>query len=1079
MKKRPEFIFFDPTGMRQAWVKNIALLLLVAVVIVYGLFFTAVLINPNLPNRAVGLISSAKEMAETAEIVKPSIPSSSNTQSKKIFAFYVNWDPDSYLSLQQNIDKITFLVPEWLHINTDGSLTQEIDPKIITLAKKNKVAVLPLLNNYQDGGWQTSVVSQILRAPEKRQALVDNLFELVKGNGLEGINIDLEALDKGDREYLSLFMKELYARFHKAGLLVTQDIEVANPAFDQTKLAKYNDFVIAMLYQEHGPGDEPGPIASEKWFKDTLDNLQIPEQKLIIGLGGYGIDWPENSVGEEIRFKKVIDLANGQKGDIRWDKDLVSASFTYTDSKGTRHEVWFQDAVSMYNQILTSGRYVYEGFAFWRFGSEDPSAWRIFENLPRLPEPDLLTNLNYKNFVRTTGAGEFFTVIQKPSPGYRRITRRTDGLLDEKYLTFPSHYIVQMKGYHPKKVAITFDDGPDRVYTLKILRILKAYNIKATFFVTGLQASRNPDVLNQIYQQGHLIGNHTFHHINIAKNSPLVNKLEFNSTQRLIESVTGHQTVLFRPPYITDHEPLTVDEVINIMQGQEFGYMGVGNYVDPQDWQRPDNSIIVKRIIAGVNKGNVILLHDSGGKRDQTIKALPQIIKELRARGYTFVGLDELLGVSREKLMPPADPIERGLVSTNGLVYSSVSFFRSMLWTLAFVTTVLGFSRLIFLVSCSFYQYFCYGKKRVVLTAQEPAGCMPFVSVIIAAYNEEKVIKETLKSIVRSSHTNLEIIVVDDGSTDQTAAIVREMENGDGRIKLIRKPNGGKASAINTGLKHSKAELIVAVDADTVFRPDTISILIEPFKDPKVGAVSGNVRVGNISNLLTLMQHLEYITGFNLERRAFDLLNCITVIPGAAGAWRKNVIIEAGGYSSQTLAEDTDLTLSVSRLGYHTVFRSKALAYTEVPATIRSFLRQRIRWSYGTIQCIWKHRKVLFNPNFGTLGFIAMPNILLFQLGFQLIAPLIDLISIICIIKGKFLFFALYFGIYYFVDLLVCWYSFLLEGEKKGPLKWVFVQRILYRFIFCFVVLKSVCLAVKGVRLGWRKFQRQGTNSKM
>ena len=164
------------------------------------------------------------------------------------------------------------------------------------------------------------------------------------------------------------------------------------------------------------------------------------------------------------------------------------------------------------------------------------------------------------------------------------------------------------------------------------------------------------------------------------------------------------------------------------------------------------------------------------------------------------------------------------------------------------------------------------------------------------------------------------------------------------------------------------------------------------FADPRIGAVAGNVKVGNRSRWLTRWQALEYITSQNLEKRAFDLLNCIPVVPGALSAWRVEALRSAGGFTADTVAEDTDLTIAIRRIGWRIVYDEEAIGWTEAPETAAALIRQRFRWTFGTLQSFWKHRDTLGRPRYGTLGWVALPNIFLFQLLLPLVSPVIDLL---------------------------------------------------------------------------------------
>ena len=358
------------------------------------------------------------------------------------------------------------------------------------------------------------------------------------------------------------------------------------------------------------------------------------------------------------------------------------------------------------------------------------------------------------------------------------------------------------------------------------------------------------------------------------------------------------------------------------------------------------------------------------------------------------------------------------------------------------------------------------------------------------SYNEERVIARALDSLLASTYPRFEIIVVDDGSPDGTSAVVREQFAQEPRVRLFAKENGGKAEALNLGWRHAQGEIIVALDADTVFAPETIAALARNFADPRVGAVAGNAKVGNRINLITRWQALEYITSQNLDRRAFARLNCITVVPGAVGAWRRELLEQVGGFSSDTVAEDQDLTLRVRRRGYRIGYEEQAVAWTEAPDTVRALARQRFRWSYGTLQCAWKHRDALFRPRYGVVGWIALPNVWVFQILFPLLAPLMDLTLVWSLVSAglerlehpaeyaitnlKPVLF--YYALFLTVDCLTALFAFLLERRERWGLLWrLFWQGFCYRQVMYYVMIRSIFAAARGVLVGWGKLERKAT----
>jgi cellulose synthase/poly-beta-1,6-N-acetylglucosamine synthase-like glycosyltransferase len=332
--------------------------------------------------------------------------------------------------------------------------------------------------------------------------------------------------------------------------------------------------------------------------------------------------------------------------------------------------------------------------------------------------------------------------------------------------------------------------------------------------------------------------------------------------------------------------------------------------------------------------------------------------------------------------------------------------------------------------------------------------------------------------------------VVDDGSTDGTSEVVKEHYANEPRVRLITIPNGGKAHAVNTALSASKGTVIVALDADTQFDPHTIPRLVRWFNDPKVGAVAGNAKVGNRINLITLWQALEYITAQNLERRALAALGAITVVPGAVGAWRREALEQLGGFPADTLAEDQDLTIAVQKAGYKTLFDSEAIAWTEAPDTARGLARQRYRWAYGTLQCLWKHRDATFRPRYGALGMIALPQVWLFQIVFSVVSPLIDLVLVWQIVSTfldylqhgnqfdntNLIRMLVFYAAFMAVDLGASALAFAMEKKERWSLMWWLVlQRFGYRQLMYYVVLRSVWSAIRGPSVGWGRQERKAT----
>jgi len=618
--------------------------------------------------------------------------------------------------------------------------------------------------------------------------------------------------------------------------------------------------------------------------------------------------------------------------------------------------------------------------------------------------------------------------------------------------------------------------------------------VPATFFIIGKNGQAYPDLVRRIVDEGHEVGNHSFTHPNLGEIPLSLTELELNATQRLIESEVGRSTVLFRPPYFGDAEADKPQEVEPALVAQRLGYIMVGVRIDPDDWQLPVTADqIVQRTIDRAmdsnpeTRGEIVLLHDSGGDRSATIQALPKLIEQLRARGFRFVAVSDLAGLSRDQVMPVIPPNQRVFTRADAVAFFFLSTGGWVLQWIFLIGILLGLARLLFVGSLAFAQWLRSRRRERIHAGSD---YVPFVSILVPAYNEELVIENTINSLLSSDYSKYEIIVIDDGSQDNTSRVVAYNFGADKRVQLITVPNAGKASALNTGLRYARGEIVIALDADTLFAPNTVAALAHRFYDKRLGAIAGNAKVGNRVNVVTRWQALEYITSQNMDRRAFASLNCITVVPGAVGAWRKDLLVDVGGFPSDTLAEDQDLTLRIRRLGYHIGYEETAIAWTEAPHNLRSLAKQRFRWAYGTLQCMWKHRDALFRPRYGALGFVAMPNVWIFQILFPLISPVMDLMLIYVLVANAidrwqqptgytstnlqqvFLYYALFLAI----DWVSACFAFLLERRERWSLLWwLFLQRFCYRQVMYYVMIKSVAMAIRGPVVGWGKLERKAT----
>ena len=614
------------------------------------------------------------------------------------------------------------------------------------------------------------------------------------------------------------------------------------------------------------------------------------------------------------------------------------------------------------------------------------------------------------------------------------------------------------------RVALSFDDGPDPEWTAKILAVLKRYQVPATFFVVGGRVAQNPGLVRAEVAAGDEVGVHTFTHTDLASASEWRRSFEFSRTQSVIAGAAGVSTPLLRPPYSSEPDALDDADWASIQDAGAHGYLVVLANRDSEDWQRPGVARIVANVLpASGTPGLLVMMHDSGGDRSQTVAALNVLIPMLQGRGYTFTTVTGAIGAPTAVTPAAAAQQWRGRLLV-WAVQGSDLMVTALGWTIL-AAGALSLLRLLLLLATA-HRHARRRRKPWGPPVREP------VSVIVPAYNEETGIEATLLSLFNCKYP-MEIIVVDDGSTDGTAAVVDRFRHMG--VRLIRQANAGKPAALNTGIAHARGHILVLLDGDTVFQPDAVHHLVQPFSDPDIGAVSGNAKVGNRAGLLGRWQHIEYVVGFNLDRRFYDLAGCMPTVPGAIGAFRREALLDVGGVSDQTLAEDTDLTMALLRAGWRVVYQEKAVAWTEAPAGLGQLWRQRYRWSYGTMQAMWKHRRSVFQSGgSGRLGRRAIPYLLLFQILLPLLAPLVDVFACYGLIFGDAArMTAVWLG-FLAVQLAACWYAFALDRERRGVLWTLPLQQFVYRQLMYLVLIQSAVTAVTGTRLRWQRMERRG-----
>jgi cellulose synthase/poly-beta-1,6-N-acetylglucosamine synthase-like glycosyltransferase/peptidoglycan/xylan/chitin deacetylase (PgdA/CDA1 family) len=1128
-------IFFDASGRRAARIKILAWTVGLALLVISVGFAASLVLSPpvsglNLPGRVAtanpaverraqkpGLLARAERLAAAArkrrleEIARlhraqsalPSraLPAILKAQDGRPLAigFYTNWggkDDPSWPSLKRSLKTLDWVVPVWITLDgPDLKFRTWVDKRGLDFMRANKpgVAILPIIQNATGGKWDGPGLAKLMADRARSDQLLDQITRFVAANKFQGITIDFESVPTGAHKDLQDFLSRMSAAFAPHDWIIAQAVPFDDDDWPYQTFADIVDYTILMAYDQTDDSGAPGAIAAQDWYERVLDKRmkQLAADSTIVAIGSYGYDWVKGGRTLVDSFEGAMTAARDNGAQVQFDPDTNNPHFSYQDNDGT-HNVWFLDGVTAFNQMHAADPYRPAGYALWKLGFEDPSIIPLMGRPYSSPAPQSLRHIanNLEN-VDYDGQGEFLRVEGDPALGVRRLTieRGTGDIIDESYDSLPTSYIIRRGGAVPGKLALTFDDGPDPDWTPAILQILKEKHAPGAFFMIGSNMEAHPGLVQQVLNEGHEVGNHTYTHPNLADTPETAVRLELNATQRLFQALTGRSLTLFRSPYLSDSNPSDADEIEPIKQAQALGYIEVTSNLDTLDWELPSVPQMIAQVYKALDnpnpdlRGNVILMHDSGGDRSKTLIMLPQLIDSLRARGYQLVPLSQLLGKSPNEVMPRL-PLSMSLYADRA-VFLSLSYFAQFLYYCFLGAIVLGVARLFALAGLALWK-----RLKGDGTPMPGTGEPQPVTVLIPAFNEEKVIVTTIERILASDYPNLEVLVIDDGSKDHTAYITRSHFMNEKRVGVISIPNGGKANALNVGLANAKGEVVVALDADTQFEKTTISRLVRWFTDPSIGAVAGNAKVGNRINMITRWQALEYIVAQNLERRALSALDTLTVVPGAVGAWRREVLKDIGGFPSDTLAEDQDLTIAIQTLGYRVHFDSTALAWTEAPATVRGLAKQRFRWAYGTLQCLWKYRSITFNPAYGELGLVALPQVWLFQILLTTLAPVADLLLLWQLI-GEYINYAqhvgtytgdnlkivgFYYAVFIVVDILAAMVGFVLEkGEDWRLLWWLPLQRFGYRQIMYYVVLRSLWTALRGPFVGWGKLERHGT----
>ncbi len=1017
-----------------------------------------------------------------------------NNKDRINAGFYRPWEAQAYTSLKNHIARLDMVVTEGFSIMPKSdTVIAKIDTGLLHLNRTYKKPVIVSISNYvnvnnANGFFDTNDIDRIIKNKKLRATFINSIItqlDRYKKYNFQGINLDFDNIkDRNAPNYIT-FEKEIYAALHPLHYLVTQNVSPDDEQFNLEMLQNYNDFLFIMAIDQHSDGSNAGDLSNQHWVEQILDNVctRIPSEKVILTIAAGGYDWAENTVGHPIGYQQAISTAQQNGSKIIFDPLSANLHFNYTgQDDDLDHTIYFTDAATNFNIIRMADDWATGGVALWRLGAEDPRLWTFFQknlSIDSLRKTNIdikrLDTVGLNNDISYDGNGEVLDLMTAPNAGKIDVKLDTTSyvITNQTYIVLPTKYVIKKYGYAPGKIVLTFDDGPDPEFTPKILDILKREKVPAAFFVVGSMAEKNIQILRREYEEGYEIGNHTFFHPDISTISIKRVILELNATRKLIESVTGRSTILFRAPFNADSEPQTLAEVIPVAESRHQSYITIGESIDPWDWQPGVTAdSIIARTIRQKDNGSMLLLHDAGGDtREETVKALPEIIHYFKSHGYKFTTIADVLGKTKAELMPPIKN-DGGIMGTLYDIFIQSYFYGNYFLLYLFLSAIfLAIGRVVLIGVLAVRQYADDKKLNREIV---PADSLPPVSIIVPAYNEEITVIKTINSLLKTAYPKFEIIFVDDGSKDKTYQMVNDAFGNNPLVMVLTKPNGGKASALNFGITHAQNDFVVCIDADTQLKDDAVYHLMTYFTDAEIGAVAGTVKVGNENNLITLWQSIEYITAQNMDRRAFDLINSITVVPGAIGAFRKSAVFKAGGFTLDTLAEDCDLTMRILKQGYIIKNSAEAIAYTEAPETLDMLLKQRFRWSFGVIQSFWKNRSALFNKKYKFFGMVGMPNILIFQIVLPLFSPLADLMMVIGLFGDKPGRIITYYVAFVLIDFLVAIIAFWMEKEDYKKLVYIIPQRFIWRQLMYYILFKSVRKAMKGELNAWGVIKRTG-----
>jgi cellulose synthase/poly-beta-1,6-N-acetylglucosamine synthase-like glycosyltransferase/peptidoglycan/xylan/chitin deacetylase (PgdA/CDA1 family)/spore germination protein YaaH len=965
---------------------------------------------------------------------------------REVLGFVASDESDSVAGVDRDAAALSELAATGVTLGAvPGSLAGVAASDTLLRSHLNGARGYLVVSNYDDasGDFNGRRAEVMLASPSARAAVVAGLRAMVTRQGWDGVVLDLESTGIAGRAGLVALTGQLHAA------LAGRAVIVAVPAWEATDtgaaagidlagLAASADRIVWMAYDQHDPSGAAGPVGDLRWTRVSVSQAlrSVPADKLLLGVAGYGYLWPASGSPSELTYPALAALAAGPGAVDRYDPAAGERHVVTADGG----QAWFQDARSMQDRARLASQLHLAGLAVWRIGSEESGS------LGQLPGPVL----------------------------------KHDGL------SLDGRIVQQVHG--AGAIALTFDDGPDPTWTPQILDILERRHVPGTFFVIGREAESSPDLVRREVDDADIIANHTYSHPDMNQIPQWRAKLEIVADEAVLQGITGRKPLLFRSPYGNGDANLRGAPSRNQLAAS-LGMHAIGWTDDPTDWARPGVARIVDAAVAQAGDSGVILLHDGGGNRAQTVAALPLIIDRLRAQGYTFTTADALDG----DVVQPYASRDSGWSKVRGLAV--VTGFRlafgltvSLRW-LVLVIALLSIARLVVTVPLAFVHR-SRGRRAPSSTSNRSS-----ISVLIPAHNEAAVIGKALAALAAlpAAEAPGEIIVIDDGSSDDTARIAAAhwtaavaaspsaaasralVTPQAGTLRVISQVQAGKAAALNAGIAAANGQIVVVLDADTIVTPGMLPALAGHFDDSDVGAVAGNVKVGNRRGLLARLQAAEYVTSLNLDRRAQAVLNTVAVVPGAAGAFRRQALLEVGGYPTGTLVEDADLTVRLLRAGWRIPYEARAVAWTEAPQSIVDALRQRRRWAFGTVQLLFAHADIVGRRSAGPVGVLGLPWTMITQVLLPAAAPIADLYLLYLLLSGDAGPATVTLLLSGLLDVAVVALAVALEGEDWRMIVTAPALRWIWRPLLVVAVAGSVRRWLRGESHRWAPSRRYAT----